>query len=182
MIQITSPIFLVSMPQLGDPNFFRSVVLILQHDTEGAFGLIVNHSTDTNLGSFARNQKMLCHADLAKMPVLKGGPVQPERGWILHQDATIAERQEVIPGLFLSHTSDSLKQMLQSGSRPIRLILGYAGWGAGQLEQEMQQGSWLTVKANSRHVLETETSLVWGSVLKELGVDPLKLISVSGVH
>jgi putative transcriptional regulator len=182
MIQMTSPLFLVSMPQLGDPNFFRSVVLILQHDAEGAFGLIINHPADLNLGDFARSQKILCHSDLAKTPVLKGGPVEPERGWILHQDASVAERQEVIPGLFLSHTSDTLKQMLQGGSRPFRLILGYAGWGAGQLEKEMQEGSWLTVEASPRHVLQTDTPLVWGSVLQELGVDPLKLIPVSGVH
>ncbi|MFO1519128.1 MAG: YqgE/AlgH family protein [bacterium] len=176
------PLFLIAMPQLLDPNFSRSVVLILDHDREGAMGLVVNHPLAMNLGDFALQEKMLCHGALQKTSVFKGGPVETDRGWVLHTDDSVEERKEIMPGLYLSTSSDSLKKLLENGSQPLRLILGYAGWAAGQLESEMKLGSWLTFQANPKDVLETDPSRTWTTVLRSMGVDPMQLISVRGVH
>jgi putative transcriptional regulator len=176
------PHFLIAMPQLKDPNFTRSVVLILQHDTNGALGLIVNRSSEVSLGTFANSQGLSCRESVEKTPLFKGGPVEPERGWILHTDPSVEERQEVLPGLFVSATNDSLEKVLRQGSGPVRLILGYAGWAPGQLEREMQEGSWLFIEAKVEHILKTNPALIWKSVLRDLGIDPVQLVMVTGVH
>jgi putative transcriptional regulator len=178
----SDPHFLIAMPQLKDPHFTRSVVLVLQHNTEGALGLIVNRSTEVSLGTFANSQGLPCREGLEKTPIFKGGPVEPERGWILHTDLSVEERQEVLPGLFVSATTDSLEKVLRQGSGPVRLILGYAGWAPGQLEREMQEGSWLFLEANAEHILKTDPTLMWKSVLKDLGIDPAQLVMSTGVH
>lgn len=175
------PIFLIAIPQLGDPNFLRSVVLMLHHDAEGALGLVVNHPMELTLGQFAREHDMACHSRAKDTPVLRGGPVEPTRGWILHEDDELEERQAVLPGLSVSGSLESLKALLAQG-RAMRLLLGYAGWGAGQLEQEMAQGSWLTVEADPKHVLVTPPSECWNAVLREMGVDPARLAIGTGIH
>lgn len=173
--------FLIAIPQLGDPNFHRSVVLMLHHDAEGAFGLVVNHPLQLTLGAFASEQGMACHSRVKDVPLFRGGPVEPARGWILHDDGTLAERQEVLPELSVSGSVESLAHLLAEGGN-MRLFLGYAGWGAGQLEHEMEQGSWLTVEADARHVLETPAGDCWNTVLREMGVDPTRLAVGSGIH
>lgn len=173
-------IFLIAIPQLGDPNFLRSVVLLLHHGADGALGLVVNHPLELTLGEFAREHDMACHSRAKDLPLLRGGPVEPTRGWILHDD-DLGERQEVIPGLSVSGSLESLKALL-AGGRPMRLLLGYAGWGAGQLEREMAQGSWLTVEADPKHVLVTPASDCWNAVLREMGVDPARLAIGTGIH
>ena len=177
----SKPMFLIAIPQLGDPNFARSVVLVLHHGPEGALGLIVNHPLELTLGTFAREQGMPCHSRVSEIPVFRGGPVEPTRGWILHDDGTLEERQEVLPGLSVSGSVESLSHMMAEGSN-LRLFLGYAGWGAGQLENEMQQGSWLTVEADPKHVLSTPPSDCWNAVLREMGVDPTRLALATGIH
>lgn len=178
----STPIFLIAVPQLGDPNFSRSVVLILHHDSSGALGLVVNSPTEVNLGKFSEDQNLFCRDDLKKVSVFCGGPVEPERGWILHNDDGVEERREILPGLFLSGSSETLRTLLKNGGKPFRLILGYAGWAAGQLEREMTEGAWITVPAKARHVLETEPSETWNAVLREMGVDPASIAVGHGVH
>lgn len=173
--------FLIAIPQLGDPNFVRSVVLILHHDADGAFGLVVNHPIELTLGSFAREHAMACHSRVKDVPVLRGGPVEPTRGWILHEDGELAEREDVLPGLAVSGSMESLTQLLADGTS-MRLLLGYAGWGAGQLEHEMEQGSWLTVEADAKHVLVTPPTECWNAILREMGVDPTRLAIGTGIH
>ena len=174
--------FLVAVPQLGDPNFVRSVVLILQHGSDGALGLVVNAKTDISLGTFARSQELPCHGTLEDVPVFCGGPVEQHRGWVLHDNAGVDEAREVIPGLYMSATSDTLKELLSRGQANVRLVLGYAGWGPGQLEQEMAEGAWITLEANARHVLETDPDDTWKAVLADMGVDPARLAEGPGVH
>jgi len=178
----STPHFLIAMPQLRDPNFSHSVVLILDHSTEGALGLIVNRPSDLDLGKFAGGQGILCRHDLIKTPLFQGGPVEPERGWVLHTDPSIEERQEVLPGLFVSATADSLNKILSHGEGPVRLILGYAGWAPGQLEREMREGSWLVLSAKIEHILQTEPARMWKTVLQDLGIDVAQLAPATGVH
>lgn len=174
--------FLIAIPQLGDPNFVRSVVLLLHHASDGALGLVINHPSQLELGAFAHEHALPCHSAAKKQFVYRGGPVEPTRGWILHTDDEVKERQEVLPGLFVSGSLETLTGLLADGNKPFKLLLGYAGWGPGQLEREMEMGSWLTVEPGVRHVLETPASETWNQVLADMGVDPARLAMASGIH
>ncbi len=176
------PMFLIAVPQMGDPNFAKSVVLVLQHDEEGTLGLIVNSPTNILLGRFAESQGLTCHEGLEKLAVFRGGPVDEERGWILHADESVEEKQVIQPGLFVSGTSETLKSMITKGARPFRLILGYAGWGAGQLEEEMVQGAWITAKVHPKYVFEIDPVHTWKTILTDMGVDPNRLMVGTGLH
>ena len=176
------PMFLIAIPQLGDPNFARSVVLMLHHGGDGALGLVINHPLTLTLGSFASEHNLACHSAVKEIPVFRGGPVEPARGWILHSNGGLGEKQEVLPGLAVSGSVDSLSHLLADGRHRLRLLLGYAGWGPGQLEREMEQGSWITVEADPRHVLETPPAECWSAVLREMGVDPTRLAIGTGIH
>ena len=176
------PIFLIAMPQLGDPNFFHSVVLMLHHDDSGALGLVINHPPDLDMGTFARSQELACHQSMETGFVFRGGPVEPQRGWILHTNQKVEERQEIFPGMFVSGTADTLGLLLEQGSRPLRLVLGYAGWSPGQLELEMAEGAWLTADVTTDHVLNTDPAQAWDLILKEMGVDPTRLTTATGIH
>jgi putative transcriptional regulator len=177
-----TPMLQIAVPQLGDPNFFHSVVLILQHNAEGALGLILNNPLELNLGDFARQQTWPCHQALETRPVFCGGPVDPERGWILHRNAAVAERQELLPGLYVSGTRETLMELLKSGEDNFRFFLGYAGWGSGQLEKEMKEGSWITATVEAKYVLDTDPAGTWNAVLKDMGVDPNRLALGGGFH
>src|SRR5687767_15819311 len=98
----TQPMFLIAIPQLGDPNFLRSVVLMLHHGADGALGLVVNHPLSLTLGSFASEHNMPCHSGVKDVPVFRGGPVEPTRGWILHSNDELEEKQDILPGLAVS--------------------------------------------------------------------------------
>lgn len=176
------PIFLIAVPQMGDPNFSRAVVLVLQNDEDGAIGLVINRPTQISLERFADGQGLTCHKHLADTVVFRGGPVQTERGWILHADDSVDERQEVIPGLYVSTGSDTLGDLMKRGSKPLRLYLGYAGWGAGQLEKEMVEGAWITAEAHPKYVFDTPPDKLWNQILADLGVDPNRLMVGTGLH
>lgn len=178
----SSPIFLIAMPQLLDPNFEKSVVLIFNHSPDGALGIVVNKTTEINTGDFAHLQNMDCHPDLENLPIIRGGPVEPDRCWVLHANDSLEEKQEIVPGLHLSGTTDSLKYLLQQGTKPLRIVVGYAGWAPGQLENEMAQGAWLTSPINKKYILETKPTYVWRDVLQDMGVDPSKLVMGGGIH
>jgi putative transcriptional regulator len=174
---------MIAMPQLGDPNFYRSVVLMLHHTKDGAMGLIVNSPLEHHtLGSFAESEGLFCHEKLQTTPIYKGGPVEPQRGWILHVNSNVVEKREILPGLFLSGTMESMKKLLETGSEPLKLVLGYAGWSPGQLENEMQQGAWLDAKSSLAYVVETDAKILWDKVLRDMGIEPANLVSAGGVH
>lgn len=175
------PMLLIAVPQMGDPNFAKSVVLVLQHDEDGAFGLVINRPTEITLQQFAESQEFFCHGDLTDDPVYRGGPVQLERGWILHDDATIDEKQVIVPGLYVSSGTIALEDLLERGHRPFRLYLGYAGWEAGQLEKEMMEGSWITANADAKYVFHAADKM-WNAILSDLGVDPNRLMVGTGLH
>jgi putative transcriptional regulator len=170
------------MPQLGDPNFHRSVVLMIEHGDGGSMGLVVNRGAPLTLGELARGQSMKIASGRMQDPVFIGGPVESHRGFILHNDESVAEKHPVMPGLYLSVTLDSLGPLLESSVSHVRFCLGYAGWGPKQLEAEMAAGSWLFAEATAKAILEGNPSQLWEETLRGMGVDPAMLMVGKGLN
>ncbi|MBU8898167.1 YqgE/AlgH family protein [Corallococcus sp. H22C18031201] len=177
-----APGFLLAMPQLGDPNFQRSVILMIEHGATGSMGLVVNRGAALTLGELARGQSMDIAS--ARMPeaVFVGGPVEPQRGFVLHDDAEQTEKLPVLPGLYLSVTLDALGPLLQNPAPRLRFCLGYAGWGPKQLEGEIAAGSWLFAEATADAVLGQEPDKLWDATLRGMGVDPAMLVMGKGMN
>ncbi|MCU0700173.1 MAG: YqgE/AlgH family protein [Myxococcaceae bacterium] len=177
-----APGFLIAMPQMLDPNFARTVVLMLEHNDEGAMGLVINRTAELTFSDLGRSQKLEIAPGRELDPIFVGGPVEPYRGFVLHDDESVEERAPLLPGLFLSVTTDALEPLLKSPSIRLRFCLGYAGWGPGQLEKEIEQGSWLFTEARREVVLLGEPEHVWSEVIKSMGVDPAMLVTTGGIR
>ena len=181
-VKTLAPGFLLSMPQLGDPNFHRAVVLMLEHSEAGSMGLVVNRGTGLTLGDLAEGQSLPCAPSRAKEQVYLGGPVEPQRGFVLHDDAEVAEKHTLLPGLYLSVTMDTLGPLLTRTESRLRFCLGYAGWGPKQLESEIAAGSWLFAEATAEAVLGLEPGKLWETTLRGMGVDPAMLAMGRGMN
>jgi putative transcriptional regulator len=180
--------FLIAMPSLADPNFARGVTLICQHDEHGAMGLMVNRLSDYTLGEVLRQMDISSDSPtLGRQAVLIGGPVQPDRGFVLHDDprdfgSTLRFGQsEGRPGLAVSTSRDILQEMARGAGPAHTLIaLGYAGWTAGQLEEEIAQNAWLTVPADRAIVFDTPLERRWDAAARSLGVELSQLSDTIG--
>ncbi len=177
-----APTLLLSMPQLDDPNFGRTVVLLCEFASEGAFGLILNRPTEFPAAEVVQLAPPVVAGN--DLPLWIGGPVEPERGWILlsetrdHEDA-----REIAPGLFLSASPHVLRRVLESSMPPsARVIAGYAGWGPGQLDQELSESSWLTADVDADFVFNTPAAALWEAAIRRLGIEPSQLQQGRGVH
>jgi putative transcriptional regulator len=165
-----APSLLLSMPQLLDPHFSKSVVLLCRHNHEGAFGLIVNRpllTTDSDLDVFV------------------GGPVEPERSWILvgGDESDDVPVMHVGKGLSLSTSPELLRRLLEPHPpKNARLIVGYAGWGPGQLEAELNASAWLIGDVDRELIFETPADQMWETAIRRLGADPAALTMSRGVH
>lgn len=177
-----APGFLIATPQLDDPAFARSVVLILEHSDEGAVGIVVNRLSPMKLGALAEEQGLEAAPGRNEDPVFVGGPVQRERGFVLHDQAELADSVQVSEGLFVSSSMEALRALMTGTAARFRLCLGYAGWDAGQLEQELQAGAWLCAPLDAVHALDTPPERTWNAVLQDLGVDPARLQHAHGLH
>ncbi len=173
---------LVAVPQLLDPQFKRSVILLLHHDREGAFGLVVNDPMNLTLEDFSQSQRLPCHSNILARSVFSGGPVEPYRGWILHQNPQLSEREEICEGLYVSGTQDALQEILQDGKNQFLFLLGYSGWGAGQLEKEMKDGSWIASEVDPKYIFFQNPQDTWDAILHDMGVDPTRLALGTGLH
>jgi putative transcriptional regulator len=166
---------LLDSGQLGGSFFQRTVVLVCRHDTEGAFGLILNRSTKNKVGE-------MIVADLPdalkESPLYLGGPVQPTALSFLHTDNFIPDA-DVLPNLSLEHSLDMLIEIGESFSpaKKVRLFAGYAGWSPGQLEEELKRKAWLTFPASLELVFETPPEQLWQKILKTKGGWKNKLLS-----
>ncbi len=180
-----APGFLLAMPQMTDPNFARSVVLLCRHDGDGAMGLVVNRPTSTLVSSVVAFEPPL-RADRAQMRVWTGGPVEPHRGWLLLGfDPGGDHAVSIGPGLYLSGSADLLRRLLEEEperAADARFLLGYAGWAGGQLEGELAASAWLTADADKDLIFHTDASLMWETAIRRLGIDPYALQLGSGVH
>jgi putative transcriptional regulator len=170
------------MPQLTDSNFRRSVILMLEHGEGGSMGLIINRGASLTLGDLAKNQSLTIAPERENQLVFMGGPVENHRGFVLHDDERVTEKHEVVPGLYLSLTLDTLGPLLKDPAPHLRFCLGYAGWGPKQLEGELAAGSWLYAEASARPVLEGDPGMLWEHTLKSMGVDPAMLLKGKGLN
>ncbi len=160
--------FLVASPYLGDPNFNRSVVLMIKHDEEGAFGLLLNRPMNTTIREVMR----LAGEDDVDCddPIYFGGPVQGPLVAI-HGVEEQAEA-EVLPGVYFSAHKDQLRAIIGQQDQPFRLFSGYSGWGEGQLEGELEVGGWLTSPASAEVVFMSAEDQ-WQRLTREIGLDIL---------
>jgi putative transcriptional regulator len=181
-VKALAPGFLIAMPQMLDPNFARAVVLMLEHNDEGAMGLVINRAAELTFSDLGKSQKLEIAPGRELDPIFVGGPVEPYRGFVLHDDESVEERAPLLPGLYLSVTTDALEPLLKASSNRLRFCLGYAGWGPGQLEKEIEQGSWLFTEARKDVVLLGEPEQVWSEVIKSMGVDPAMLVTTGGIR
>ena len=148
--------FLVASPHLPDPNFYRTVVLMVQHDQQGAVGLILNRITNSTIGELW--ETVVKEPCASRQPVNHGGPVQGPL-MALHTDEARADA-EVLPGVYLASRDEYLKQLVEQDQQPFRLFVGYAGWAGGQLESELEVGGWLTAPATCDDVF-SEADDLW---------------------
>jgi putative transcriptional regulator len=175
--------FLIAMPGLADPPFSRGVALVCQHDEDGAIGLLVNQLSEYRLGDVLAQMKLGCDdPELSDAPVLIGGPVQQERGFVLHREPGRWEASYRINDEWSVTTSRDILVAIAAGEGPrqVLMALGYAGWGAGQLEQELKDNAWLTAEANERVVFDTPLEERWSAAAGLVGIDPLQLPGYAG--
>ena len=179
---LTTPALLLSMPQLDDPNFGRTVILLCEYAAEGAFGLVINRPTEFPAASVVQLVPPIVSGN--DLPLWIGGPVEPERGWILLGEAREDdEARELAPGLFLSASPGVLRRVLESSMPPpARVIAGYAGWGPGQLEHELSESSWLMADVDASFVFKTPAASLWEASIRRLGAEPSQLQPGHGVH
>lgn len=174
---------LVAMPQMPDPRFARTVVLVCSHGPEGAMGLVVNRLFgEINFQGLLKQLKIAPNPDVPDRPVYFGGPVEPVRGFVLHspdyrRDATMT----ITPEIYLTATVEILENLAQGqGPAQSLLTLGYAGWGAGQLDSEVQANGWLVMPADPDIIFGVDNDKKWLRALAGLGVSPTSLSSDVG--
>jgi putative transcriptional regulator len=179
-----APAFLVALDVMVDSNFQRTVVLMLEHDPEqGALGLVVNRGTDVPLAQLCKTQGMRWLGDPARR-VDWGGPVGEDGGWVLLDDAAAdgVEAVALMEGIHWARSRDALRRVAERPGAVARVFLGYAGWGAGQLEAEIAAGAWLVVPATPRVVFDTPQEARWTEAIRSIGVDPAMLVASQGVN
>jgi putative transcriptional regulator len=182
------------MPQLVEPNFNRTVVLLCQHNDKGAFGLVVNRPLVTSgpvvvevRAGDAAAEPATAESSERELQVWVGGPVEPQRSWILvgHDEDAVEEERgvRIADGLYLSTSPELLHRLL--GPEPptrTRLIVGYAGWGPGQLDAELQESAWLISDVDRELIFNTPADRLWETAIRRLGAEPGSLQVSRGVH
>lgn len=191
---------LVAVPQLLDPNFHRAVVLLLQHDEDGAIGLVINQRASHSMLEVATGVGLQWRGD-PEQPVGIGGPVERTRGWVIHDQADWdPHATDILYSLSLTTTLDGVKRegrerFGEDGGRFL-FLLGYAGWGPGQIENEIASGSWVAVPVRDPDepgdsgvlqdfIFEAAPDEMWRIALESLGIDPVRLVGMhtsDGLH
>jgi putative transcriptional regulator len=188
MVQQLAPGFLVAAPSLLDPNFRRTVVLLVDHRPEGSLGFVINRPAEASMRAMLERIGLAVgSAKLEDTSVLVGGPVAPHTGWVVFEpDQPIAAGAEIVrisDKLAVSASRDLLEKLIASaesapaprGSGRLLLVLGHAGWGPGQLDAEITQGAWIPVDFDDKIVFETPFDERWANALRILGIDPARL-------
>jgi len=175
--------FLIAMPAMDDPNFAQGVTLLCQHNDEGAMGLMINRVSEFSLGEVLEQMQIVTESkQLADIPVLIGGPVQPDRGFVLHDDPREwSSTLRFGNGLAVTTSRDILEAMAKGeGPKNAVITLGYAGWTAGQLEEEIVANAWLTVEADQAILFHTPITDRWQAAAKSLGINLAQVTDYSG--
>ena len=174
--------FLLAMPGLVSDYFGNTITYVCEHNESGAMGLMINRPMELPLSKLLEQLEIDVLVKL-QVPVLEGGPVGSDHGFVLHTDDYRSEHSiEVGEGLTLTATRDVLEAMAAARGHPRRsiLALGYAGWGAGQLENEIKENVWLTCEPDETLIFDGEHERKWTKALAKLGIDPGLLSSAAG--
>jgi len=182
MPESLAPSLLISMPQLADPNFHRTVVLLCWHNETGAFGLVVNRPLVTSGRVVVKLDPPVITSRELKIWV--GGPVEQQVSWILAGgDVTVSGDTKITDNLYLSTSPDLLRRTLEATApEQTRLIVGYSGWGPGQLEAELEASAWLIGDVDSDFIFCTPPDEMWEKALRRMGADPASLHTSHGIH
>ena len=175
--------FLISMPSLEDERFEKTVIYMCAHSKDGAMGIIINKKIDYDLYPDLLEQLGIDKPMLNKKLLIRyGGPVESGRGFVLHSDEVIQkETLAISKGIALTSTSEFFDDLSKgNGPKNSILALGYAGWGAGQIELELASNSWMVLEADSNFIFDESVNNKWKDAYKLLGVDPNKLSYNSG--
>ena len=173
------------MPQLRDPNFRRAVVLLVHHDEDGTFGVELNRTTDITAAGLCTSLDVEWRGEPQK-GIGWGGPVQPQTGWLVFDEEVDVETHDDVKwvgqGVHFAGSLDVLRRLANDPPRNLHLLLGYAGWGPGQLESELAEGAWLVAPLCRESVFGVDASVMWEHVVRSLGIDPSTLVATRGVH
>lgn len=171
---LETPVLLLAMPQVVDPFFHKSVVLLLRHDAEeGSLGFIVNRPTDLKIADILEDLEIPWRGD-SELCAYLGGPVNKERGTLLYSDDEESS-DEALPGIAVSQSLGQLQDLAEAPPGPFRLFLGYAGWGDGQLEQEILRNDWLIAPFDPEFLFSDDPDGVWQKAVRSVGIDPAQL-------
>ena len=179
-----APILLLSMPQMADPNFAKTVVLLCDYTDGGAFGLVVNRRMEEPAWTLVKTDPPIRVDPNVKLWV--GGPVDPQRTWVLMSEAQGPddEQREICPGVLLSVSKELTLELLQTPpTSRARVLVGYAGWEAGQLDREIAASAWLTMDVDPALIFNVPHEQMWETAIRRLGADPAGLqITGGGIH
>lgn len=176
--------FLIAMPGLQDPNFSRTVTYICEHTEQGAMGIVINRPTEVSLGDLLFQLDISTHLEsVLKAPVYQGGPVQTDRGFVLHTPGPSFDSTLNINDMLSITTSRDVLEAIAGGDGPQHslIALGYAGWGSGQLEQELSANAWLSGPADSQIIFQLNPESRWRAAARLLGID-MNLLSGEAGH
>jgi len=178
---LTTPVLLMAMPQVLDPFFHRSVVLLLHHEDEGSFGFIVNRPTGIKIREILQGMDVGWEGRETAVAYF-GGPVQPQLGTVLFAPVLLETGPEdtatqIAPGVALTQHIGDLSRLAEAPPDDFRLLLGYAGWGEGQLMEEILRNDWLTAPVTSELIFAADPERVWDAALRSVGIDPAALPS-----
>ena len=176
--------FLIAMPSMADPNFSRTVTFLFEHSEKGAMGIVINRPTNMHLGEVFQQLQLTCTDDaVERQPVLQGGPVQTEQGFLIHRHGGNWEYSvQVSDTVQITTSRDILAAMARGdGPKSALVALGYAGWGAGQLEAELAANAWLTVPSDEHVLFDLPYEQRWRAAARLIGVD-LSALSAEAGH
>jgi len=175
--------FLIAMPGLDDTSFAHTVTLVCEHSAEGAMGIVINAPLNINMEEIFQQMQLTAPEEVNKRTVFAGGPVQLERGFVLHKTGTIWNSTlEISKDISLTVSKDIIAAIANEEAPPEAIVaLGYAGWGAGQLEEEIAENTWLTLIADSEIIFNTPCEQRWALAAQSLGID-LNLMSSTAGH
>lgn len=175
--------FIIAMPGLADPNFSHTVTYLCQHNEEGALGIVINRPTEMTLGEIFKQMKINVTSPGAEDTlVFAGGPVQQERGFVLHTTCGSWDASMVVSGSISLTTSRDVIEAIAAGKGPEQYLvaLGYAGWGQGQLEQEILANAWLNTPYSQQILFDTPIDVRWRDAAGQIGIDINQLTAPAG--
>jgi len=172
-----APGLLIAVPQLPDPNFHRSVVFLIEHDATGALGVVINRPSNLKIAELFVKLG-LTYSGPPEARVLLGGPVQTEGGLVIHAEGNQADdSRSITDTIYICSSHDALSRLFERPASRALFMLGHAGWGAGQLENEVEAGVWIPAGVDDGLVFDLDRHAVWDMALRGLGIDPATLVS-----